>query len=332
MVLKQKLLLVFAAMLVLFVLASMITIHLLFSKVFFGRVKAPENSSWPRYEDYPGYDRDMVQFRSGKNTLQGYFYGVENTKALVVISHGLGSGAASYMAETIWFVDHGYRVFTYDSTGSHASEGRGTVGMAQSKIDLDAALNYIEGIAGLKELPVLLYGHSWGGYAAAAILAKDHHITASVSISGYNTPVDIVYETAKKMMGPFAPFEYPFMRLDNFFRFGREANVAAVAAINASGTPILVIHGTGDKTVEYDGAAIIARRNEITNPRAEYYVRRGEGQNGHTDLFLSAAAVAYAEQVKDRPVGEIDKLKLGELDNDYMNRVNAFYEKYLSAQ
>ncbi|MDR2663059.1 MAG: lysophospholipase [Treponema sp.] len=329
MVLHQKLLLVLAAVLALLAAASMITIHLLFSKVFFGRVKAAESGSSFRYEDYPREDRGTVRFRSGKNILQGYLYGTRNTKALVVISHGIGSGAAAYMAETIWFANHGYRVFTYDGTGSHASEGRGTLGTAQSKIDLDAALSYIEETRGLKELPVLLYGHSWGGYAAAAVLAKNHPVTASVSVAGYNTPMGIVYETAQKIIGPLAPPAYPFMRLNNFFRFGREANIAAVKAINASGTPILIIHGTADRTIRYDGASIIARRHQITNPGAEFYTRRGEGQNGHGSLFLSAAAAAYAEQMKDRPAAECDKFKLGELDEEYMNVVNAFYEKHL---
>ncbi|MDR1143848.1 MAG: lysophospholipase [Spirochaetaceae bacterium] len=329
MVPHQKLLLVLAAVLTLLAAASMITIHLLFSKVFFGRVKAPESNTSFRQEDYPGDDRGMARFRSGKNTLQGYLYGTGNTKALVVISHGIGSGAADYMAETIWFVNHGYRVFTYDGTGSHASEGRGTTGMAQSKIDLDAALRYIEKTGGLKDLPVLLYGHSWGGYAAAAILAADHPITASVSVAGYNTPGGIVYETAQKLTGPLAPLIYPAIRLNNFFRFGREANAAAVPAINASRTPILIIHGTGDRTIRYDGASIIARRYQITSPGAEFYVRSGEGQNGHGSLFLSAAALAYAEQIQDSPAAERDKFKLAELDEDYMNTVNGFYEKHL---
>jgi dipeptidyl aminopeptidase/acylaminoacyl peptidase len=204
--------------------------------------------------------------------------------------------------------------------------------MAQSKIDLDAALSYIEKTGGLKELPVLLYGHSWGGYAAAAILAKDHRITASVSVSGYNTPVGIVYETAKNLIGPLAPPAYPFIRLNNFFRFGREANAAAVRAINASATPILIIHGTADRTIRYDGASIIARRHQITNSKAEYYIRSREGQNDHGNLVLSAAAIAYAEQMKDRPAEECDKFKLGELDEEYMNRVHAFYEKYLGRE
>lgn len=40
-----------------------------------------------------------------------------NQKGLIVISHGMGGGAEGYMAETLYFVNHGYQVFGYDNTG-----------------------------------------------------------------------------------------------------------------------------------------------------------------------------------------------------------------------
>jgi pimeloyl-ACP methyl ester carboxylesterase len=278
----------------------MIANHLLFSLVYFGRnglrIPAEESS-----------DYSLVEFYSGKNKLQGYVYGPEKSRALVVIAHGLGGKAASYIPEEQWFAARGYRVFMYDCTGTAASEGKGTMGTAQSAIDLAAALDYIKADAALGELPLLLYGHSWGGYAAAAVLAKDYDITASVSISGYNTPGGVVYEQAKRIMGPLAAPEYPFMMMEIFFRFGKEASVSAVSAINASGKPILIIHGTADEEIFFDGASIIAEKNEITNPYAEYLVRDKEGRNGHNNLFLD---------------GEY-------LDIEFMEQIDAFYKKYL---
>lgn len=297
---------VLVILLCIFAAGSMIAIHLLFSRVYFGRTEAQENP--PESEEY-----EVLQFPSGKNMLQGYVYGAGNTKGLVVISHGIGSNARGFAQECRWFTVRGYRVFSYDCTGTGASEGTGTRGAAQSAVDLDAALTYIAGDENLKGLPVLLYGHSWGGYAVAAILAKDHPITASVSISGYNTPVEVIYEFARKIMGPFAPIELPFMWLNNLFHFGKEANVSALSAINGSFTPILIIHGTADTTISYDGASIISRRNKITNPRAEYLIRTMEGQNGHTNLFLAPSADEGA----------------AELDESFMIAVNSFYEKSL---
>jgi pimeloyl-ACP methyl ester carboxylesterase len=293
-------------LLCIFAAGSMAAIHLLFSIVYFGRTGPRENP--PESEEYR-----TLQFPSGKNMLQGYVYGGANTKGLVVVSHGIGSSAGGFIRECRWFARRGYRVFVYDCTGAGASEGKGTNGAAQSAIDLDAALTYIEADESFRGLPLLLYGHSWGGYAAAAILAKDHPITASVSISGYNTPPGVIYEYARRIMGPLGLIEFPFMWLDNLFRFGKEANVSAVSAINGSGTPVLIIHGTADTTIRFDGASIISRRGKITNPRAEYLIRSTEGQNSHNNLFLSPAAEDGT----------------AELDEGFMDAVNTFYERSL---
>ena len=80
------------------------------------------------------------------------------------------------LPETMHFVDSGYSVLTYDATGTGASGGSGTRGLAQSALDLDAALTRAE----QEDLPILLFGHSWGGYAAAAVLGGSHDVTASV--------------------------------------------------------------------------------------------------------------------------------------------------------
>ena len=312
-----------------YVAGSMLAVHVLYSAVFFGRTVKPENSLLPRYVNYPGYSRLPHQFKSGKNTLYAHLYGAENNKALVVISHGIGDGSEGYIAETIWFVDHGYRVFSYDCTGSHTSEGKGTTGMAQSALDLHAALSYIKENDDLSKLPLLLYGHSWGAYGAAAVLAGPHTITAAVCISGYNTPNGIVFESARAKAGPFVCLEYPFMALENFFRFGKVSLVSAVKGINAVQTPVLVIHGAADKIVLFDGASIIAQQKSITNPNVEYCTRSKEGQNGHNNLYLSERAVQYEKEMRDKNYKEIDPLVKGELDAEFMNRVNQFYEKSL---
>jgi len=312
-----------------YIFGSMLIIHALYSMVFFRRTKIPANPVMPRYVNYPGYNRIPHQFMSGKNKLYAHLYGAENNKALIVISHGIGDCSEGYMAETIWFVDHGYRVFSYDCTGSHTSEGKGTMGMAQSAFDLDAALSYIEGNDDLNKTPVLLYGHSWGAYGAAAVLIRPHHITAAVCVSGYNTPNGIIFESAWGMAGPLVCLEFPFMALENFFRFGKASLVSAVQGINSTSTPVLIIHGTGDKIIRFNGASIIAKQKYITNANAEYYIRDKKGQDGHNNLYLSERAVNYEQEMKDKSYREIDPLIMGELDEEFMNRVNQFYEKSL---
>ena len=132
----------------------------------FGRADEPDGLT-VRYADVAAdYPRQTVTFSSGSAQLTGWLYPAEDAAALVVIAHGLGADAEVYLPETMHFVDEGYSVLTYDATGTGASGGSGTRGLAQSALDLDAALTRAE----QEDLPILLFGHSWGGYAAAAVL------------------------------------------------------------------------------------------------------------------------------------------------------------------
>lgn len=311
----------------------------------FGRAEPPKYTAGLRYTDVTGYDRTDVSFMSGDNKLAGYIHGEENHKGLIVIAHGLGGGAESYFPETMYFVDHGWRVFAYDCTGSYNSEGKSTKGLPQSALDLDAALTYIE--QQNWGLPTMLYGHSWGGYAVTAVLNYEHDIHAVVSIAGYATPMKLLYEQTQNMMGWFATITYPYQWLYQRMLFGDAADLSAIDGINNSGVPIMVIHGSEDEMIRYDGAGIIAHQNKITNPNVIYKTCDVENQNGHNNLFKAQAQRAYSAEVNeeykaiyDSYGGNIpdevntdfyaglDKYLASELDESFMSEANTFFEIY----
>ena len=156
---------VFLLALAVYLVCSIAAVQVM-NAALFGRADEPDGLT-VRYEDVAAdYPRQTVTFSSGSAQLTGWLYPAEDAAALVVIAHGLGADAETYLPETMHFVDSGYSVLTYDATGTGASGGSGTRGLAQSALDLDAALTRAE----QEDLPILLFGHSWGGYAAAAVL------------------------------------------------------------------------------------------------------------------------------------------------------------------
>lgn len=341
----------FVSFILIFSIVSMIVTKIIYDGQFPRYDKPePQFAGYLRYSDVKGeYDRKVVEFESGKNTLKGYIYGEENGKGLVVIAHGLGGGAESYLAETLYFVDNGWRVFSFDFTGSHESEGESTVGLPQSLIDLDAALTYIESDDTLNDLPVMLYGHSWGGYAVTSVLNYNHDITAAASISGFNSPIELLIEQAESMMGFFAYVEYPYEWAYQTMLFGSTAWTTAVDGINHTDASVMIIHGNADELIAYDGAGIISHRDEITNPNVVYKTCSAENENGHNDLFVSDAASKYIKEknteykeLYDRYDGNIpddvraeyyegvDKFRTSELDADFMDEINRFFEDSLN--
>lgn len=345
---KRKLLIVIAVILALFVAFSAVTMVIVSQqmKQMFGRAERPEYSTGIIYSEYEySYPRYEVSFYSGDNLLHGWVYGEGNRDGIVVISHGIGGGGENYLPETFAFVNAGFQVLAFDNTGSYDSEGKGTTGLTQSYLDLDAALDFIESNSKFKDLPIYLYGHSWGGYAVAAVLGEGHDISAAVSVSGYENPMDMIKEWTSDSMGSLtANVVSPYIALYNFLKFGKVSNLSAVEAINSTDTPILIAHGVNDDTVSYDNVSIISHRNEITNPNVEYLICNKAGRDGHNNLFLSQTAITYNlklneeyDALKEQYNGEvpddvkreffagIDRYYYNMLDDDFMKAVTNFF-------
>ena len=337
-----------SALLLLFI-AAFVATHVIMKKNF-------DRGEYPTYPvaDYfydqykDSYPRRNVSFYSDKNRLQGYIFGEENTKGLLVFAHGIHSGHESYMQEILWMVDAGWRVFAYDATGSCTSEGAGTTGLVQSALDLHAALTYVERDETLKDLPVCVMGHSWGGYAVAAGLYFDHDVKACASIAGYSDGIEMMMSFADANMSKATALLRPFVYLEHLFLFGKYATLTAVDGINRAGIPVMLIHGTGDELVKFHTTGIVAHRDEITNPNVVIYPMSDAGQNGHMSIFHNAKSVEeiarisarfkklkekYGEEIPNeerRRVYADADLDTVNLPNDKMLAdINAFFERSL---
>lgn len=272
----------------LFVIGSIIFAKVIYDNSF-PRVDRPRFTGRLGYGDVSAYGPGVVRFQSGKNTLTGYLYSRGNNKGLVVISPELGYGAKDYLAQTVYFVDRGWAVFSFDDTGTYASEGAGTLGLPQSAIDLNAAMVYIEHDDSLSGLPIMLFGHSWGGYAVTAVLNLDHNVRAVASIAGFNSPMELLHERMRQIIGPFSYVEYPFEWVYQEMLFGEAAGLKAVDGINKSQAAVMIVHRKNDGAIPYSSASIVSHRKEITNPNVIYRTSRlNAGLTGAIERFFDA--------------------------------------------
>jgi pimeloyl-ACP methyl ester carboxylesterase len=288
------------------------------------------------------YPRTEVRFKSGENKLQGFLYGGANSNGLVIISHGLGGTADAYFPMIMYFVDKGWRIFAYNNTGVSGSEGESMRGLTQSVIDLDAALTYVKGANELNNLPVMLVGHSWGGFAVCAVLNENHNVNAVVSFAGYNTGSEVLKENVMSMVGGVYYVLYPqFWALEKQL-FGDMANLTAVDGINKSGIPVMIVQCSNDDVITPNGSSIYAHRGKITNSNAEIIYRDGENATGHEYTFCSKEQKAYIDWAKanwnaykaghnNASIAQwakevnYDKAKANELDMGLMERINVLF-------
>ena len=321
----------------------------------FSRSAYPERKRSTHYWYDPDYiskhPRLNIEFDSGKNTLQGYIYGLENEdpRAVLVFAHGIDAGHETYINSLMWFADHNYVVFAYDATGCCTSDGSGTVGLVQSALDLDSALTFAEHYERFEGLPIVILGHSWGGYAVGAVQHFDHKLTAACTISGYADPQEMLDLGAEIHTGKpgFVKTMRPFIHGYNKAAFGTNSTLNAVDGINHSNVPTLILHGDQDTYVDYRKVSILSRRAQITNPNAEFVTLTGRYAN-HVDIWRSDEANEYLkdfhkrlaalcetlsgdalEQALDDAYAAADKTIANQPNTDMLTMIDAFYNRIL---
>ena len=316
----------------------------------FGRIEGMNDNTFYTYitwkeMDQVKYSRQEIRFYSGTNRLQGFIYGSSNNNGLVVISHGLGGTADHYFPMIMYFVDQGWRVFAYNNTGVGGSEGDSVRGLTQSVIDLDAALTYIKNESMFNGLPIMLVGHSWGGFAVCTVLNYNHNISAVVSFAGFNSAQELFAEQGVGMVGGiFYALSPQFWALEKQL-FGNAVKLTAVGGINRANIPVMIVQSSDDEVIPAKTTSIYAHRGRITNPYVDIVFFDGENKSGHEYVFGSKGKREYrtlaqasweAYQAGHQNVTNalmaqwaeeygFDKTKANELNPDLMERINNLF-------
>lgn len=185
--------------------------------------------------------------------LAGYQYYKENQKQIkgvVVLAHGFGVGGQnSYMRFSDYFASNGYYVFAYDITGNDKSEGDSIEGLPQGVIDLDYALRYVKKIEEYKDLPIVLYGHSWGGYSAGSVLKNHKSVKAAALVSGFDRSMDLIRQQGRTMAGFGIELFMPYIYLYEKIKFGEYADYSAMDGFDSSDAGIMIIQSRDDTVV-----------------------------------------------------------------------------------
>ena len=146
-----------------------------------------------RVEDFEGLECTEYSFPSDKGQkLAGYLYSNgENQHGIVIIAHGFGDGGHnSYM----------------------------DVGVPQGVIDLDHAISFVESNNDIPDLPIVLFGHSWGGYCVSAVLTYHPEVKAVIECSGFNSSPDMFESGGKDQAGDVIYAMRPFIELHERFK------------------------------------------------------------------------------------------------------------------
>ncbi len=247
--------------------------------------------------DYPSVRVEGFDFYLENTRLAGFKYSREDMaqpKALVIMAHGLGGGGHNvYFPFIDCLTEAGYLVFAYDAPGNDASEGK-IGGLPRGIAAMDAAIEAAKSDADCENLPILLFGHSWGAYSAAAVLNLHPEIAAAAIISGFDESEDMLRFYASSYVGPLAGVSLPYVKLYERIKFGRLSELSGLEGLKASNAEILIAHSLDDGTVP------------VSCGYEEYLAEFSEDERfcfleftseGHNRILYSAAADAAVDKL-----------------------------------
>lgn len=265
-------------------------------------------------DDFDGLERIKYEFTSDKEQkLTGYMYSSgEQQHGIIVMAHGFGGGGHnSYMDCANYFARHGYYVFAYDATGNDESGGGGVGGTPQGVIDLDHAISFVEKSGNFPNLPIALFGHSWGGYSVCSVLSYHPEIKAVVECSGFNASSDMFVAGGKKQAGNGIYLMIPFVKLHERIKYGSYASSTAMEGFAATKANIMIVHSSDDDVIPTEYGYDLYYEKYKDNPRFRFIRLEAQGHNYVYD------DMTYINQFNMK----FDKW-LETLDYDYSNSEN----------
>ncbi|MEG1550789.1 MAG: alpha/beta fold hydrolase [Oscillospiraceae bacterium] len=328
-----------AVILVIILIMPIFLTSFLYGKVFSVRVNSTDN-----YFDYistvrPDFKRTSASFNSNNGQkLQGYFYLYDNSsyKGLIVIAHGMGGGHEKYIAEAEYFAKNGYLVFAYDNTGTNESEGDKLIGLSQSAIDLDYALKFIESIPEVKPLPLLLYGHSWGGFAVCAVNNYPHQIKGIVSVAGFEKSGNVFKQQGKLMVGNAINILMPYVSLHEHMLFGKSASNTGISGLSKTDAKVFIIQSEDDEIVDYQDNFMAYKDEFYENPRFSFLSLK---TNGHNAVLSPTAAaeineihkkknlISNHESPQYKELDDRENALILDFDEEVMKKIISFYDE-----
>ena len=311
----------------------------------------PQTPDWMQFstEEFPGLCVEREDFQSRNRVLAGYRYSKagQRAKGILVLAHGMGSdGHNSYMPLIDAITSAGYYVFTYDAHGTDNSGGGSVVGLPQGVMDLDNAICHVKTLDMYHDLPIMLLGHSWGGYSVGTVLGMHSDIQAAVIVAGFNESEDLLRYQGETVSHTDMTLVMPYLRLYERIKFGSEyADTSAIQSMQNSEATVMVIHSRDDETVPFTYGY---DKFYSVFGSLERFVFVPYDNRGHSYLFYSDAAQDYratlnqnyADYLKEHKQPDLtavrdefmdqymDKQRYFELDADLMGRIIAMFDRH----
>ncbi len=228
-----------------------------------------------------------------KTLFYGQYWQPETSKAVIILVHGMGEHSGRYTEFVVpSFLENGFAVITFDQFGHGKTSGkRGHCPSFEAVLEsLDQVIEKATAVFG--NLPQFLYGHSMGGNVVLNYALRRKHSIRGIIASSPFLKLAFQPPTWKLSLGKILQKIAPSITLNNeldprdisrdpievqkyisdplvhdqispnFSLTFIETGAWALEHATQLTAPTLMLHGTGDKIIDFHGSENFARENK----------------------------------------------------------------------
>ena len=282
--------------------------------------------------DFEGLKEESFAFVNSKNIeIKYYYFYYDNYKEdkIVLFLHGLAPGHAAYFAEINTLAKRGYKVLTLDYTGCGESQGKLLGSIFTSTKDVNELLDYLK-----IEKPIVLVGHSMGGFTALNTINLRKEMKKAVIISGFLNPLSIFNAQIKNNFIVSHILKYEKKMYPDYFN-----NINNIEYLKTTEDDLFFIHSDTDTMVPYESSMKVVE--QIDNPHIKTLLIPNRKHNpNYTDEavdYMNTAFGTFYYLIQEKKIKtDQDKIdyfkdislpKMVEQDEELFDKIIEFIEK-----
>ena len=283
------------------------------------------------YKDFKGLKQEAYTFNNSKGIeIHYFFYYYKDFKddKIILFLPGLGPGHASYMREIETLAKRGYKVLTLDYTGCGESKSPYLGSLNTPTRDTIELLNLLN-----LDKPIIVIGHSLGGFTALKVAYLRKEITKAVVMSPIITIRPMIFNASKSKF--ITHFVLKYER-----KVGKEIDkIDLISYLKTTEDNILFIQSVDDPMVPYETSLKVAE--ECDNPNVETIRFENKKHNPNYTLeavqYMNEVFGAFNRRVMDKAIAtdeeriayfkNVSIQRLTEQDQNLFNQIEEFISK-----
>ena len=197
----------------------------------------------------------------------------EDSRSAVLVMHGWASAGADMLPAALAIVGAGMPTLVIDARGHGRNDRADFMSMPRFAEDVDAAVAWLRARPDVDPDRIALVGHSVGGGACLLAASRDPRIAAVVSIASMAHPREMISRSFQRYRIPRPLIRMVLRTIERTIGYAFD-DFAPLHSIERIDSPVLVVHGRDDRTVNSTDAMRLA---DAGGPNATLELVSGAG-------------------------------------------------------